>query len=420
MPRPKKQPKYSLHKASGQAVVRINGKDRYLGKHGTADSHAKYARLIGEWHVEQDDPVAQARSEISGAATPPSISEISVAEVLLAFWKHAVTHYVKNGEPTSELGLMKSTIELIDTYYGATRAADFGPTALKALRARMVERGYVRTSVNRRVGRVRTIFAWAAEEQLIACSVHHSLQVVRALDAGRSGAAESDRVRPADATSVTKVLGVVSRPVAAMIKLQLLTGMRPQEVVQVRGAEIDTAGDVWLYRPIVHKTQHHGRDREIAIGPRAQAVLAPFMDRSRSEYCFSPAEAEAERLARLSSEGETARKTPVYPSELRRRALRKAERKERRESEGTRIGKVYSPTTYRRAIARAIERLQLHDPNVEHWSPNQLRHSAATEIRRSFGLEGSQVVLGHSSAKTTEMYAERDLAKAVAIAAEFG
>ncbi len=51
------------------------------------------------------------------------------------------------------------------------------------------------------------------------------------------------------------------------------------------------------------------------------------------------------------------------------------------------------------------------------WSPNRLRHAAATEVRRQFGLEAAQVTLGHSKANTTEIYAERDhdLARTVAL-----
>jgi len=42
------------------------------------------------------------------------------------------------------------------------------------------------------------------------------------------------------------------------------------------------------------------------------------------------------------------------------------------------------------------------------WHPNQLRHTAATEIRRTFGLEAAQVCLGHLRADVTQLYAERN------------
>ena len=43
-------PAYQHHKATGQARVRINGKDHWLGKHGTPESHDRYDELIAE-HV---------------------------------------------------------------------------------------------------------------------------------------------------------------------------------------------------------------------------------------------------------------------------------------------------------------------------------------------------------------------------------
>ena len=37
-----KLPSYCQHKASGQAVVTLDGHDYYLGKHGTPRSREKY------------------------------------------------------------------------------------------------------------------------------------------------------------------------------------------------------------------------------------------------------------------------------------------------------------------------------------------------------------------------------------------
>jgi hypothetical protein len=40
MPRAPRKPSYRLHKRTGQAVVTIDGKDIYLGKHGSRPSKA--------------------------------------------------------------------------------------------------------------------------------------------------------------------------------------------------------------------------------------------------------------------------------------------------------------------------------------------------------------------------------------------
>ncbi|MDC0935463.1 tyrosine-type recombinase/integrase [Pirellulales bacterium] len=67
------------------------------------------------------------------------------------------------------------------------------------------------------------------------------------------------------------------------------------------------------------------------------------------------------------------------------------------------------------------EKAGLRKWQSEHrWSPNQLRHTAGTAICKRFGLEAAQVILGHSNANVTQVYAERDLDKAVAVAREVG
>jgi site-specific recombinase XerC len=54
------------------------------------------------------------------------------------------------------------------------------------------------------------------------------------------------------------------------------------------------------------------------------------------------------------------------------------------------------------------------------WSPNQLRHNAATRIRAEFGIEAARVILGHASVATSEIYAEADKDKAKQIIGKLG
>ncbi|NQV27561.1 MAG: tyrosine-type recombinase/integrase, partial [Rhodopirellula sp.] len=82
---------------------------------------------------------------------------------------------------------------------------------------------------------------------------------------------------------------------------------------------------------------------------------------------------------------------------------------------GTNSKRPYRKDSYCRAITRACERA-----GVERWTPRQLRHSRATLIRELYGVEAAQVILGHSSAKVTEIYAERDFKKAADIMKKIG
>ena len=49
-----KPPSYYRHKASGQAVVSINGRDYYLGLHGSTASWEEYDQLIAEWYASEN------------------------------------------------------------------------------------------------------------------------------------------------------------------------------------------------------------------------------------------------------------------------------------------------------------------------------------------------------------------------------
>ena len=91
----------------------------------------------------------------------------------------------------------------------------------------------------------------------------------------------------------------------------------------------------------------------------------------------------------------------------------------------------YNKDSYQRAIARAIVKANKErtdaaaDMGVEpmllpHWHANQLRHSKATDVRRQFGLEAAQVVLGHAKADVTQVYAERDAALAMEVMRKIG
>lgn len=54
--RPRKVRSYCRHKASGQACVTIDGREHYLGSHGTSERKEKYARLIAERQAQGKPP----------------------------------------------------------------------------------------------------------------------------------------------------------------------------------------------------------------------------------------------------------------------------------------------------------------------------------------------------------------------------
>ncbi len=391
MPRPKSQPAYRRHKARYCAVVTVDGKNHYLGPWQSPESHEKYATLIAEWR----------RNNGTLPATPTAApgddhAPLTVGELILAYFQFAQGHYVKNGRPTSEQGCLKQALRPVRKLYGSTPAAEFGPRALKNVREAMIAAGRARTSINKDVHRIRRMLRWAVGEELLPAAAHERLRCVAALAKGKSAARETDRVLPVAEEDVRSTLPHLPPPVAAMAELQLLTGARPQEVIHLRPGDI-TAGDgVWYYAPSVHKTQHLGRDKCVVLGPRAMAVLQPFLDRDPLAYCFSPAESVAWQRARRAKRP-TAARAPTIPL-------------------GELVNPMYTRHSYLLAVRRACRRAK-----VPAWTPRQLRHTRATQIRHAFGsLEAAKAVLGHTDTRVTEIYAERDLALAAEVMRQMG
>lgn len=383
-------PKLRHQKSRNLAVVRIGGKDHYLGPYGSAESREKYARIIGEWLTSGADPV---RTPATGdRASGPTINEL-----ILAFWRYAESYYRKaDGSPGSEPEKIKLAVRSLRAMYGSTLASDFGPIALKAVRQSMVEAGLARITVNQRVARIVRLFEHAVENELIPAGKVEELKSVKGLRAGRSGAVESKVVKPVADADVEAVKPFVSRQVSAMVELQRLTGMRSGEVTSMRTIDLDTSGPVWTYTPETHKTEHHGHARTVYLGPRAQAVVKPWLRTDLDGFLFQPREAMAE----IRAEWRKARQTPLTPSQRARKPKAKP-----RKTAGVR----YDSRAYAHAVAKACIKA-----GVEHWHPHQLRHSAATQLRKEFGLDTARIILGHRSPGVTARYAEADASKAVA------
>jgi integrase len=291
----------------------------------------------------------------------------------------------------------------------------------------MIDSGICRNEINKRVRRIVRAFKWAVGEEMVPSSAYQGLKAVPGLRRGRADVRESKPVRPVPEPFVDAVRPFVARQVWAMIELQRLTGMRPGEVTSMRSCDIDASGRVWTYSPSEHKTEHHGKERTIYLGPQAQAIVKPWLRTELTAYLFSPSEAMEERKARM----RRSRKTPVQPSQ-RCRAKPKPEKTP---------GERYDTDSYRRAIAYGCKRAFPHPtlkgiPNekltAEHrqelkawhkahcWHPHQLRHNAGTRLRKEFGLDVARVILGHSSPVVTEVYAEMDREKAIAVMERVG
>lgn len=383
----KQQPKYALHKATGQARVRIDGKSIYLGEYGSEESRRRYDEVVTDY--------------MKGTLNV-SFHKLTISQLSIAYVKHAKSYYVKNGRITSEVSNIQVALRPLVKLHGKGLVAEFGPTKLKQVRELMIQNGIVRKSINRGIGRIKRMFRWGVENEMVSTNVLAAINSVPGIRYGRTTAVEADPVKPVPDEHIAAIEHRVNRFIWGMVQLQLATGMRPGEVRLMRMSDIDMSGEVWEYRPQEHKTEHHGRQRLIFIGPRGQEILKPFLVADREKYLFAPFAAEKER----SEERRSNRETPMTPSQGAR--TQKLDRRRK-------PGKCYTVTSYGRAIRNACKA-----GDIPVWSPNQLRHNAATELRKKYDIETVRTILGHATGFTTEVYAELDFAKAKTVVGKVG
>lgn len=426
MPKARRKPEYLHHKPSNQARVRINGKDHYLGPFGSPESRERYDDLIREWALQSGD--------VSGYS-------FTVDDLAVQFVEHAAEYYrFSDGTPTGEAENYRRAVRMLVQLYGPTRVRDFGPLKLKKVREAMVQSGKCRTHINRQIGRLKSVFAWGVENELVPAEIHQALCAVRGLRAGRTKAREAPPVLPVADEIIEATLPHLPTVVADMVRLQLLTGARPGEICAIRPGDGTRGIDgAWVYRPQRHKTQHHGKERRIFIGPRGQGILKPYLDRDPEAPCFSPSESETKR----NEDRKRNRKSSMTPSQAARMkkgrqfrycytkdAYRRAvqygceaafEMPAELRNIGRTVKRMKDATERERQAARTRLSAEASEWRRKHcWSPNQLRHSRATLLREQYGIEAAQVVLGHSDPKTTPVYAEAQFSKAAEIAKGIG
>lgn len=350
---------------------------------------------------------------LCGAVDQPE--SLTCRQLVLRFLVYAEDHYQKR-VGTTEVDNFRDAGRAL-WFYEDVPAAKFRATQLRASREWMIEEGLARTTINTRVKKIKHIWKWAAERELVPADSWHSLQAVQPLKRGRSAAKETRGVLPVPDHDFWPVMRVLDPTLAAMCQVQWWSGMRPGEVVQMRGEDIQMGGRVtglktrapishageprsvqwpqkplssasflgsaetasppiWIYTPPHHKTEHHGKSRSIYLGPHCQEILMG-----------GSAHAVEHAISSIRSVVGAVGTTVLRPGYL---FL-------------SRLKKPYTVNGYGQQIKKGCVKA-----GVEPWGPNRLRHSAATRIEREADIETARILLGHSKATTTEIYIERD------------
>lgn len=282
-------------------------------------------------------------------------------------------HVDRPGPVSSRYGVVLAALKTLEEGYGNLYIDDFTVECLMKLQRKWIEDGRARATVNDYVSIVRQMFHWALAETDLPFENYVRLGLVKQLKKGQTDAKDRQRSKVVAQEHIDAIRDDVPEMAGALIELQMLTAARPGELLSLKPTDIDTRGDVWIATLREHKTAYCGEERKLRFGPKAQAILRKWM-------------------------AKVAVDTVIFR---------------------------YDMAGYRWAIRRAIERYnkkadEEDRPRMPHWSPNQLRHTAATRIRKNESLDAVQVILGHKQVDMTQHYAKADEEKANAVILAMG
>lgn len=411
-------PRPTVHSRTGMARLRLCGREFWLGTAGSPQAEARYTQLIAAWAASGGRSVAIPEPQQQPPAAPPPQFPAVVVEVAPATPVIAtpptltvgslVLRYlatVKGTRSAAELrGVSKWwNVRLVNNALASRRAMpidSFGPKALKdvmhelATRPRVQKRDgesvpRTRYMVNRIVKEIVRMFEWGVSEELVSPERLRALECVQPLQAGELPVRESDKREGVADADVEKILPHLPPVVADLVRFARLTAVRPSEACRLRLVDVEFSPTLpapkWTLDK--HKNAHRGKLREVAIGPRAQAIIERWANgKAATDPVFSVSD-----LGRAKVAG-TIKK--------RKRRTSRAE---------------FTTTDIRKDIRAACKAA-----GVPHWTPYQLRHAGIGEARQKFGAEGAQAHAGHATLRMVDHYAEVSFDKKSEVALRIG
>ncbi len=370
-------PKMCHHKGTGQAYSNFGGKRVYFGLHGSKEAFAAYQAFLADWYRTHGQKIVPtARKGTLAAAVQAFLADIEPPRY------SAVEH----ADISRDLAAVTKS-------HGFQHPDQFRLTHLRAIRDQWMSAGNTRSTLTRRVSRIRRFFRWCVNADLCKATTWESLKAL--LPVTRGQAADPPDIEPVPLRQLAATLRHLPATVAAMARLQYYCGCRPGEICRMRGAEIFKAGKVrignrsisvppgvWLFLPGQFKTLESGRPLIYQLGPRCQRLLTPFLGDDPTAFLFDP-QADGRRRQRP-------RGKPPQPC--------------------------YVSGSYYRVVERTCDR-----HGIAHWSPNQLRHNFVSRVQDVTGdLVATSEAVGHQSPDTTLIYLQRRIAAVGKLAARIG
>jgi len=350
-------PKHRRH-VNGQGVITLSGQDFYTGPWGESAGLDRKDAAVAAWIARGRRPAVR-------------VAGLAVSGLAAEYLAWARPRFVKRGSGTSHMDRIERVVGWLVASHGDRPAADFSAMDLHAMKIAWCNPAPGKRRKSRRTAaqyarEVVALYKWGSARKFVPASIAMEMANLEPLSA-RDGAVNPPRRLSAPPEDVADALAELPEVPAAIVRLMLITGMRPAEACYLNARDIDRSGEVWTYRVAAeaNKTEHRDRPRVVYLGPRAQALLGPLLDAApASGWVFRP-------------RAGTRRRLPYLPGSL------------------TKVIRYY-----------------LRENGIAHFSPNQLRHSALSRVYAELGIAAAQAAGGHASPRTTLIYIDPDISSA--------
>lgn len=339
---------------------RYRGQENYrsFGQWGSIEAGEAYKQFSLDW----------VNGRYFGIPDTGSPDRVGLAR-LLSMWLTWVSgEYRKGGKETSEPYVCRAMAIIPAKHHGDRLVTEFTPDHVRDIRAKWIEAGLSRYTINGYLYRLTRCFEWGMGQSLVPSEVYYRLLAVERVRPGR-GVPDRPKRTAANADDVAATLAkLLDNPrgnlIRDLVAVQRSTGMRPQHAIEMRLCDLDRSKADWVYTPPEsgNKTAHLGKVTRFYLGPQVRAILTRYLDGCPND---------GKVLAYLDHTG------------VRRSITRNA---------------------YGLAI-----RIACREAGVKRWSPHQLRHALATEVaEREQSLKMAAAAIGDTEETAARHYVHLD------------
>lgn len=379
---------------SARCIVRIAGKKQYyyLGRYGSPEAEAEYKRIKAQFDAENVCSPA-------GGFTSNNL-----------FDSYSQT-FLQGDNLTRDQRCEMLAIQYAKERFPPFYLSDFSMAFVVAYQAYLVriapdirrsESGYFikkqwsRTYVNRLVNRFKKILAWGINNGYLSPMFRESIRLFPGITSANSrGLPETQKRGAVRDCDVIATLPYLHPVIADMVKVQRGACLRPSEVCDLRVGDIifSDSGTATVDKS-KNKIARTGVHRQIAFGLAEQKILLKYCEgREQGEFVFSMKSI----MDSVLSGKRLKRKTPITPVQKKRD---NANRKTRLDK----FNDYVSPEIYGKIIKRAVLQTMKNNPEVQYWTPYQLRHAAYSAISAQYGYDVASKVAGHLSPNLARVY----------------